>query len=750
MKTFAKMVKGLCVILVLVCFCVLIFGQPIAFANDQYEKRLDQIDEALREGRMSLKIVVLQKARILYSPHRDLLKGEEIGDETPRLELFEDVRRVFEELTIKEKSSLRSLSPELARVIDEEESGGQLQKAPIPQRILTAFNRVAKAYDHGEISLKEAVFLKAQLLFVPQTIEAHHPFSFQTGEVPAQEECLTGFYTDVHRVFDQLTVGEIVFLKSLSPDLKVIMTAREQERSGTIDPSRTSALPDYPNLDQTEEGTDCIVHYTLTGTDAVPNKAYAELVTLYMDTAIKIMTKDFPTAYAEGYADFKGKMHVYILLLAEGINGAAVPVSTVSGKKNAMYIKISNFLNIEYRETWQLKLKGLCFHEYLHAIQLSYNAYADNWFLEAGAVWASCYYGADWTHVGEYYISTSSVFNKPNDILWSTDYRRYSTSALAFYLSDKFGGYNFIKAWMLNTETEDDKLKTLQQTLIAKDTVFEEEYIYFLASLYGKSIKSIKKYMPDVKIEWTHDTYGREDFGVVHLTGANFYVFNPEAGAKAGTFIATFTAGATGAPKGVLVPMKGKKTGAPIAFTPHISGSPTAYVGKFGKAIKQIALIVTDATYSTKDTVLRDYDYTAIVPNIYIREVIAESPIYAGDVSYIDVHYDLTGTIPGEFFPAFVKVVEKGPGVADNVSGDEYLYPGVDQIYPIDFQTASYSHGTYKFVFEMAVPPEAWLPIPQVKTKGKCSVRVEEWSWGNAARQTTTKEIDRPALTIRK
>ena len=752
MKMIAKMVKGLPVILAVVFLCGLIFSQSPVLANDQYEKRIDRIDEALREGQISLKTAVLQKAKILFSPHRALLEGEDIGDDTPRLALFEDVRRVFEKLTGKEKRYLSSLSPELAGVINEEGSGEQAQQTHVTQRLPTTFDRVSRARDHGEITLKEAVLLKARLLFVPHTIETQHPFSVEADEIPVHEESLTGFYKDVHRVFDQLTPEEISFLGSLSPDLKVIMTTKEQERSGTDDPLGTSALPSYPDLDQQEEGRNCIVHYALTGANAVPNKTYAELVRLYMDKAIGsgMTTKDFTKAYAEGYADFAGKMHVYLL----NMNGGEwVDASTVSGKKKAGYIKLTTNVKNNWPDSWQLWLKGALFHEYFHGIQSAYNWASDLWFMEATTIWAQCYYAQDYMHIKQFYDAPDSVFKTPNDILWSTaGFRKYSTSALAFYLSDKFGGHKFIKSYFVNSETEDDGVKILEKTLNAKDTVFTEEYIYFLASLYSKKIASIKKYMPDVKIETTYNAYGLDKTsGNVSLTGANFYAFDPQTGAKPGTFIATFTAGATGLTKGALVQQKGsKKSNTPIAFLPHVSGSPTAYFGGFGGTVKKVVLIATDATYSAKDTALRSYEYTAIVPSIFIREVTAQSPIFSGDSSQINIRYDLTGTIPGKPFPVYLKVVEKGPDVSDYASGELNLPSGMDQLLNLWFNTSSSTVGNYRFTFQLAVPPDSWLPIPQVKSKGKCSVLVKKPSAGAMARQATAREIGRPTLTIKK
>jgi hypothetical protein len=738
------------IILGVVCFCGFMFGQPLALANHPFENGIDRVDQALRAGRIDLKTAVLQRAKILFAPQRAALEGEDIGDETPRLELFEDVRRVFEKLTGEEKDYLRSLSPELARVIDEAEHGGEVQGTPAFERLPNTFDRVSKAQDLKEISLKEAVLLKARLLFAPHTIGTKHPFSVQAGEVPVQEKCLTGFYKDVHRVFDQLTYEEISFLGSLSPDLEVILATREQERAGMVGPSRTSALPSYPDLDQQEEGKNCIVHYTLTGANAAPDKTYAELVRLYMDKAIKSdMPKNFTKAFAEGYPDFKGKLHVYLMDIGAG--GEWVDVSMVGGMARAGYVKLGTKLKDRYPDSWQLLMKGESFHEYFHGIQSAYNWASDLWFLEATSTWAMCYYANDFMHVKQdHYDDGDSVFKTPNGFLWSTaGSRKYSASALVFYFTDKFNGHQIIKSYFINSILEGDAIKNLQQILIAKGTTFSEEYTCFLASLFSKKITSIKKYMPDVNIATTHNTYGLDKTtGNVFLTGANFHVFDPEAGVQPASFIATFTAGTTGVPKGVLVKQKSK---IPIAFLPHISGSPTAYVGDFGGDVKQVVLIVTDTDYSTKDTAPRSYEYTAIVPRVIVKDVTAESPIYSGESSQIDIKYDLLGTYPGKPFPVQMKITEKGPDVADNASGELVLPSGVDQILNLWFNTGWNTVGNYRFTFQLAVPADSWLPIPQVKSKGKCSVVVEEPPEGATARQVeAVREIKRPVLTIKK
>ena len=141
--------------------------------------------------------------------------------------------------------------------------------------------------------------------------------------------------------------------------------------------------------------------------------------------------------------------------------------------------------------------------------------------------------------------------------------------------------------------------------------------------------------------------------------------------------------------------------------------------------MKQVALIVTDTNYTTKDTALRGYEYTAIVPYVVVTDVTAVSPIESGDSSPIDIYYDLTGTVPGEDFPVQIKVTEKGPDVGDYVSGEYILSPGLGEFITFYFNTGYSTVGTYRFTFEFRVPPDSWLPIPQIKSKGSCSVKVE-------------------------
>jgi hypothetical protein len=120
-------------------------------------------------------------------------------------------------------AALTSLPQDKVLFAQEKGSSRQQMKEP------STFDRISRAADFGEISLKEAVLLKAKLLFAPSLIPEGSKFAPKPGETLVQEDCLTGFYKDVHRVFPELSGEERKFLRSLSPDLEAIIRQREKE-----------------------------------------------------------------------------------------------------------------------------------------------------------------------------------------------------------------------------------------------------------------------------------------------------------------------------------------------------------------------------------------------------------------------------------------------------------------------------------------------------------------------------------------
>ena len=97
----------------------------------------------------------------------------------------------------------------------------------------STYDRIQRAADMGELTLKEAVLLKAELLFAPSLIPKDSKYAPKPGEARIHEEGITGFYKEVHRVFPELNEKEKKFLKSVSPDLEAIITQKEKEQKAT-------------------------------------------------------------------------------------------------------------------------------------------------------------------------------------------------------------------------------------------------------------------------------------------------------------------------------------------------------------------------------------------------------------------------------------------------------------------------------------------------------------------------------------
>ncbi|HEY3278098.1 MAG TPA: hypothetical protein VGJ94_15890 [Syntrophorhabdaceae bacterium] len=104
------------------------------------------------------------------------------------------------------------------------------------QEANNAYDRIMAAQQKGEISMKESVLLRAKLLFAPHLMNGSK-FA-RRGNEAVVADGLTGFYKDVHKVFPQLSVEERNFLRSLSPDLKTIIDAREKEDASSSDTNK--------------------------------------------------------------------------------------------------------------------------------------------------------------------------------------------------------------------------------------------------------------------------------------------------------------------------------------------------------------------------------------------------------------------------------------------------------------------------------------------------------------------------------
>jgi hypothetical protein len=591
-----------------------------------------------------------------------------------------------------------------------------------------AFNLVEYAVMNKDLTRKDGVLLKANLLFDPGAISPAVRTSVLRGMTTINEPCLTGFYDDVHRVYDQLSPAEKTRLASLSEDLRVIIAAKEREASGKA-PGEGHARASLPNfgLDKKVEGTCCTVNYTTAGANAT-TAAYAQLVKVYMDMAYVAETKKFRAAHAEpgGTGD---KLQVYILSLGVGTWGLWVPVSTVSGKAMSGYIKITSNMKAEGGADWQVKLKGTCYHEYFHGVQAAYNAGSSLWFREGTCRWAETYWAANWGIVKNSFSDPLSVFAQPDLPIWQGTSRKYTTVTLAYYLADKYGKDDFIVSYLEATEKENDAILVLQDLMHSLGTTFEEEFKNFWIAMYTKNITSLKKYMTNVRREYAN-SYGSSDTLQVYQFGARFHQLKTMPGAPIVALMYEYW----------FVPMFGIGRVEAFSFTDksktkvdirpaNFGDNNYSYTPDFGRSVKEVVIVYTDTAYTAQDSSVRTATFEYLLPYVKITRTTTEPRIMqAGKSSKITFTYNLLGTRADlTTFPMFIELTEKD-SVADYITSDYEVASGNGKTWTCYFNTsATATPRPYMFTVEFSVPSKAWNTnwgIPQVKSASRFSITV--------------------------
>jgi hypothetical protein len=572
--------------------------------------------------------------------------------------------------------------------------------------VVTPYDAISRAHQEGEISLKDAVLQKADLLFGAQP-------SAMAAKQPGGERCLTGFYKEFNQVVDELSDQEKEVLGRLNPDMRAILKARETQILGIA--AGATPLPDF-GLDEATGGTYCIVHFTKkAGLDAVPSDNYPEEVAKYIDEAVSKEGKDFRKAIPEHGGD--GMLHVFVTNTgAPGLYGAWVDLNPVpgdaTGKQRNGYIKINP------TSALGADLKTTCYHEYFHGVQSAYNWASSLWFMEGTCTWVEKNYAKDSRYLVEAFNSPSSIFNSTHFPLWDNTFHKYSTVAYAYYLYDKYGGIQFIKDYFAATVNGDDAILLIDNLLKGKGTTFEADFPLFLMALYQKNIKSIKKLMPSVKLYTTESDYLYQEYTYVDLTTGLYHAFVPAADIPNATFMARSKAGTTGKIRAIMFKEKDKT---PVFLNDNVFG----FFADFGKKNKKVIVIVYDSAYTVKDETKRDGELTVQTPYVKVKSIAADSPLYAPGSSQISITYDLLGVALDENFTVQLKITEKGPDVSDAISGPTPMTPGPDQVYSdLYFNVYSHhDHGTYKFKFRLSVPDDT-LGMPQVYSEGSCSIVV--------------------------
>jgi hypothetical protein len=596
--------------------------------------------------------------------------------------------------------------------------------ADSPPRGADASEAIHQAVANNEMTLKEAVMSKAMLLFDPSSLSAYPPAAFLEGNTSMYEPSLTGFYRDVHKVYDQLSTEEKDYLSAIDPSLAAVIAIKDREATG-IPPGTVSGLPTgYSNLDKTVEGTHCVIHYTdnVTDTDKIPmvgSPTYPTRVKNFIEAAYTAYYSN-GTRFLPALPETDGttsKLHVYLKgsmpykTWSAWVDGSTVPNSD----KKSGWIIISTKVNTEgAAASWGTSLKGACYNAYFGGVQSAYNSASSGWFRDGLARWAQRQFASDNTFITQDFQSPVCVSRAPELPIWDESSRRYCTITLAYHLANKYGGINFIKSYLLGTQTQNDAIEVLKDLMIDKGTTFNDEMKKFWVAIYRRSISPLSGFMPDPPKE-TRRSYGVSGNGRVYQLGARFHELYAMVGIPKASLIYSYlpASGANVTAYSFLATAPNTLKDIDAANLAEESYDDTANFG----GSQKVVIVYTDMNYVPGDRTERQFAYKYLLPYIKITG-------YTVSGSNVNITYNLLGTIAGQSFPTQVAI--SGQGVAPNSSG-EFAFPsGTTQIHTYPLTEFPAAGTTYRHTVTFSVPANSWYSnwgIAQVPSTYPVTIR---------------------------
>lgn len=482
-------------------------------------------------------------------------------------------------------------------------------------------------------------------------------------------------------------------------------------------PASSAGLPDLPELGLVEANTRCVVHYTLAGIDAAPDRAYARAVARWIDATLRKTAKTLRAPLAEPGDDDGDRLHVYLRdtsLLPEteaGSRGFAVAVAPIAEpgfeRARTSYLVIDAKLSADLQgKTWRRLLKATCAHQAMHAVQFAYNATLSSWALEGMAVWGEQRFGRVSDGMLAHWHADGSMFTSPAQSIWKDSPRKYSTSPLFAFLEQhlgKLGLQRFLEA----ATAGDDAWLVLHQLLeLEDDTDLEAFWLEFAGRLAAKRIRGLKKsLMPDLAaIDSTLSIGGFSTFGSLPVGSIRVFAIDrpDDPDFDADVMLARSSPlGSVGTQSavGVLVDGRGRRTA--------LTGG-TWHAARGMRRSERVLLLVTSAAHEGLLTAPQTYVAGFFAPLLRIDSVVAESPVVPAGVAAVTLNYDLS-YVPGPYLDVSVRIRSKGPKQADiEVFNQEQWAIGLGQqihyLWQAPVALGKSVDGRYRLAFEVSAP----------------------------------------------
>jgi hypothetical protein len=476
------------------------------------------------------------------------------------------------------------------------------------------------------------------------------------------EPCLLPLMQRVAAIAPELSAAQRESLAALDPHLATVLSGAD----GTQEDS--NGLPDIPELTETMEGKQCVVHYTLTGQHAAPDLAFVKILTKTLDGAIKKYAKDFKRPFFEPDRDDLDLLHVFIQDTStvpdfdDAVLGFVNPTDDVPGEGNEKAQTVYMVIDKDAKQfaaaagvNWKKQLKATLYHEYFHCVQLAYNAFMASWGLEGQAVWAEKRWGRVDADIYGFLERPDSFVNEPELPIYHDPedaVRKYSTSPMWAYLEQRVGK-DALELFWAGASLSQDPITILENVLILDNfDVFQDFWIDFVGRLVAKDIRGLsKKKLPDVKLQEDVIDFGWETMGQVAKTAILVYKLHAPTDKKTSLLFARVLDTGDGSPSGVLVHDKNKRLELFAGFWDEVE--------KFKKG-KTAHLVVTDGDYEffTEDT--EPFTASAFAPYLKIHSIENDGPTTAGQLVTFTFNYTLLCVPEGPTFNVAIYRKAKG------------------------------------------------------------------------------------------
>ena len=313
----------------------------------------------------------------------------------------------------------------------------------------TVFERIDKFYRSGAISYDEMVLYKTYALFAPEKL----PLEFQGKYDPAG--CGTPVALEIRRC-----------ISNVSPEIAELI------RPYLVRPS----------LDQeyNSPGGHFKIHFTYTGTDAVPNFEYVQRFANYFDIAwkVEIDTIGYFAPPSDGSAGGDSRYDVYIVHIGSRTYGVTQTESLIPDTAWQMctsYILVRN----EYEGFYSPEdgaMRTTAAHEFHHAIIFGYNYTTPNWWQEACCVNMEDRVATD---VNDCYQYLRSFYENPElSIMVQNGSHEYGSFVFPKYLQENFGDA-ILRETLFRCATTNNPINALDIALSGRSTSFNDQFSRF-------------------------------------------------------------------------------------------------------------------------------------------------------------------------------------------------------------------------------------------------------------------------------